>query len=326
MSPSENNATVSNENFNINICIEAASEIKSIKITNNNWAVSERRGNSTEYIGDCETSISENVNLKFGKNTIRVQVSTPDKIFASEVVVNYNAILSEYHALIIGVEEYDDDNINDLSEPVNDAQKLFDVLNQNYTFKKENITFLRNPTKSEIIGTLHKMRYSISEKDNLLIFYAGHGFWDEEMGNGYWLPRDAAHDNPVNWLPNTDLTNYLNVIKSKHTLLIADACFSGGILKTRSAFNNASAIEKLNELKSRKAITSGTLKEVPDKSVFLKYLTQRLKENSDKYMTAEQLFSSLRMAVINNSPNIPQYGTIQNVGDEGGDFIFIKKD
>ena len=182
-------------------------DVVSIIVTNNNWTVSEKGGNSTEYIGDCETSISENVNLKFGKNTIRVQVSTPDKIFASEVIVNYNAILSEYHALIIGVEEYDDDNINDLSEPVNDAQKLSDVLSQNYTFKKENITFLRNPTKSEIIGTLHKMRYSISEKDNLLIFYAGHGFWDEEMGNGYWLPRDAAHDNPVNWLPNTDLTN-----------------------------------------------------------------------------------------------------------------------
>jgi hypothetical protein len=31
--------------------------------------------------------------------------------------------------------------------------------------------------------------------------------------------------------------------------------------------------------------------------------------------------------VINNSPNqqIPQYGDIQQAGDEGGDFIFIKR-
>jgi len=29
--------------------------------------------------------------------------------------------------------------------------------------------------------------------------------------------------------------------------------------------------------------------------------------------------------VINNSDALPQYGEIQNVGDEGGDFIFLKK-
>jgi len=63
----------------------------------------------------------------------------------------------------------------------------------------------------------------------------------------------------------------------------------------------------------------------PDKSVFLDYLIRRLDENMDTYLASEQLFSSLRIAVMNNSPNIPQYGTIQNVGDEGGDFIFIRR-
>jgi hypothetical protein len=32
------------------------------------------------------------------------------------------------------------------------------------------------------------------------------------------------------------------------------------------------------------------------------------------------------MAVINNSRVIPQFGVIQDVGDEGGDFIFILRD
>ena len=63
----------------------------------------------------------------------------------------------------------------------------------------------------------------------------------------------------------------------------------------------------------------------PDKSVFIQYFIKRLHENDDKYLSAEQLYSSMRMAVINNSSIVPQYGTIQNVGDEGGDFIFIKK-
>jgi hypothetical protein len=42
-------------------------------------------------------------------------------------------------------------------------------------------------------------------------------------------------------------------------------------------------------------------------------------------VSAEELFSKMRTAVINNSENVPQFGTIQNVGDEGGDFIFIRR-
>jgi hypothetical protein len=72
-------------------------------------------------------------------------------------------------------------------------------------------------------------------------------------------------------------------------------------------------------------MTSGTFTEVPDQSVFIKYLIDRLQNNLEKYLTSEQLFSRFRMAVINNSSVLPQYGVIQDVGDEGGDFIFILK-
>ena len=83
------------------------------------------------------------------------------------------------------------------------------------------------------------------------------------------------------------------------------------------------AINKLYDLPSRKAMTSGTLTEVPDQSAFIKYLIERLLNNSEKYLSSEQLFSSFRIAVINNSNVVPQFGEIKEVGDEGGDFIFI---
>ena len=72
-------------------------------------------------------------------------------------------------------------------------------------------------------------------------------------------------------------------------------------------------------------MTSGALKEVPDESVFVKYLIRELKENQEKYLPSEILYGNFRTMVLNNSPNVPQYGTIQNVGDEGGDFIFVRK-
>ncbi len=76
---------------------------------------------------------------------------------------------------------------------------------------------------------------------------------------------------------------------------------------------------------SRKAITSGTLKTVPDQSIFLEYLLKKLNENDKKYLPAEKLFSTMKTGIINNGDNIPQYGTIQKTGDEGGDFIFKRR-
>lgn len=271
--------------------------------------------------------IEDDLELSLGANQIKVEaVTTSGKKHESSLEIVYDISSATYYALVIAVEAYDDPRINDLDQPVEDANRFIHILTNEYNFVRDNVTFMKNPTKADIIGTLHKMRGEVDNDDNLLIYYAGHGHWDEEMKTGYWLPSDADHSNPVDWLPNTDLTNYLNVLKTKHTLLIADACFSGGIFKSRRAFNNAYAVEKLYKLTSRKAITSGTLSEVPDKSVFIEYLIKRLDQNTKKYLPSEQLYSSMREAVMNNSDNIPQYGTIQSVGDEGGDFIFIRKD
>lgn len=50
-------------------------------------------------------------------------------------------IENRYHALIIGNNDYNDEAINDLDNPIPDAQKLYDVLTESYTFKKENVVF-----------------------------------------------------------------------------------------------------------------------------------------------------------------------------------------
>ena len=74
-------------------------------------------------------------------------------------------------------------------------------------------------------------------------------------------------------------------------------------------------------------MTSGALKSVPDKSVFVKYLVKDLINNDQPLLSAEQLFQTFKVAVINNSPDgqVPQFGPIAEAGDEGGDFIFLRK-
>jgi hypothetical protein len=131
------------------------------------------------------------------------------------------------------------------------------------------------------------------------------------------------------WFRNSALVDYLQAIHSKHTLVITDACFAGSIFKSRSVkLDKELAYEKIYEKPSRKAMTSGALSEVPDRSAFVKYLVKSLDDNQEKYLSSQELFNNFRMAVISNSSEdvLPQYGEIQNVGNEGGDFIFLKRD
>ena len=159
-----------------------------------------------------------------------------------------------------------------------------------------------------------------------MIFYAGHGYWDKDANIGYWLPSDATRESTVDWFRNSALVDYIQAIRSKHTLLITDACFAGSIFKARSvSMNNEIVYETIYDTPSRKAMTSGAMTEVPDKSAFVKYLIQRLDENPETYLSSQELFSSFLNAVISNSSVLPLYGEIQNVGNEGGDFIFLKR-
>jgi hypothetical protein len=234
---------------------------------------------------------------------------------------------ARFHALVIGVQQYADPSLN-LNYPVRDARALAAVLTQHYTFDPKNVTVLTNPQKDEIYRAFEKFN-SLNKDDNLLIFYAGHGKWDEQRRQGYWLPSDARPDSRVAWISNSDLKDFVRCIPTRHTLLISDACFSGGIFKTRNPglASASQAVRVMYASKSRRAMTSGALNEVPDHSVFVEYLVQRLTENKEKYLSAESMFRSMQEAVTNNSPNeqIPQFGVIGEAGDEGGNFIFIKR-
>ena len=270
--------------------------------------------------------VAQNVEMRTGFYTFHI---TRNNIPAAEqAAVKQIASEGKYFALLIGEQDYQDQHIPSLEQPLIDANNLSNALINNYTFSPDNVTILSNPSRQDFFKALEDLRAKVNSQDNVLIFYAGHGKYDDDQLQGYWFPADAMIDRRDTWISNSDLIGYLRAIKSKHTLLISDACFSGSIFKGRGIELAPRDIQELYKLPSRKAMTSGMMKPVADKSVFIEYLVKRLNDNTDKFLPAEQLFSRFKAAVINNSTTgqVPQFGEIREAGDEGGDFIFIKKE
>lgn len=273
---------------------------------------------SAEYYKDEEVIVTATDN--FGNVKDRNYI-----IQAQATGVAAAGVQRKYYALLMAVNEYSDPSFDQLSGPIEDATLLKNVLVRKYGFEEANITFLKNPKYEDMYSVFEGMQSKITPNDWLLIFYAGHGDFDKQTEIGYWIPSDASRSSRSKWFRNSMLVENIRAINSKHTFLIADACFSGGIFKTRSISNNASAeISNYMKKSSRKAITSGRLTPVPDKSVFMKYLLKALEENDQKYLPTEELYDTVRLAMRSNADTKPEYGEIQGTGDEGGNFVFIQ--
>jgi len=313
------------ENYKIKACIQSKAAISEVQVLVNGKSFSSRGFGVDD---DCTQSVDQSIKLQPGKNELEIIVKTASKTTRSEKrTIEYQSAAKSgnYHALIIAVENYQDMSFRDLEKPITDASELQNVLIKNYTFEPADVTLLKNPTKEMIISKLAYLQDRLGPDDNLLVYYSGHGIVKNEVG--YWLPSDAAKDSRMAWLSNAELRDYMNGMKAKHTLIIADACFSGSIFT--GAYRDAEefACEEMAKMKSRRAMTSGANTIVPDESVFFKYLSQKLKENTSSCLSAETLYSKIKPAVIYNSPNnhIPQFGVLPQVGDEGGNFIFRKR-
>lgn len=233
----------------------------------------------------------------------------------------------QFHALLIAANDYVDPKIADLENPVKDATELKNILQSNYTFAPNNIETLYNKSREEIMQALVVKSNAMGENDNLLIFYAGHGIAEKDKFgdvDGYWVPSSAKKGLNASYISADDINKALKRSNAKHILVVADACFSGAF--TRSLSSDASiGVQKQYSVPSRKIMASGNLEPVPDNSKFVYYLKKNLKENKEKYLTAKKLFDSFYEAILNNSETSPQYAAIKNVGDEGGEFVFIKK-
>lgn len=235
-----------------------------------------------------------------------------------------------YVALIIGNNDYDD--MPDLRTAVNDAAAMASILEDRYGFET---TVLKNASRKDVLSAMAKLRAALDYDSSLLIYYAGHGHVDEVTERGYWLPVDAARNDPTNWISTADITDMLKASPARAVLVIADSCYSGTLTRAAparlpSAEKREAFIKRMTSKRARTVFASGGVEPVEDgggggHSVFAKALLDTLKENAD-VIDAQTLFSPVRHQVVLNADQTPEYSDVRLAGHEGGDFVFVPRE
>jgi uncharacterized caspase-like protein len=233
-----------------------------------------------------------------------------------------------YHALVIGNSTYR--HLGSLKTPRADSDAVATLLARDFGFK---VTLIKDATRGDIISALSKMRANLKWSDNLLVYYAGHGIVDDATQRGYWLPVDAEEKVPTNWISTADITDMVRAIEAKHVMVVADACYSGTLMRdttarVETARDKTVWLRRIMAKRARTVLSSGGNEPVLDSgggehSVFAKAFLGALGDSAD-VIDGVSLFEQVRRPVVLNSDQTPQYADIRNAGHDGGEFVFVR--
>jgi tetratricopeptide (TPR) repeat protein len=230
--------------------------------------------------------------------------------------------------LVIGVNKYK--HWEPLKNAVKDAQDIRDVLWNKYTFASDQTYQLYDEqvTRKGILTALTKLKGEITDIDNLLIYYSGHGAYKDDIKTGYWVPYDGEQGEgaELDYLENHQLLRAISFLQAKHIFLVADACFSGSLfLGTPRGY-----IEEAESKKSRWGLSSGDLELVSDgmgqNSPFADAFLKFLRDNTKERFTVSQIAQFVKENVADVNGQHPIASPLRDLGHQnGGEYVFYLK-
>ena len=226
------------------------------------------------------------------------------------------------YLFLIGIDQYQ--HWKRLTCAVKDILDFEDVVTSRYQFEKSGITILKDSdaTFENILKEFNNLAETITNDDNLVIYYSGHGHLIEDTG--YWIPVDAnvGDENEHQFINNTVILDKVSKINSLHTFLIVDACFSGSLMR---GFKSPPKSERY---KSRRVFTSGQHNEVVSDGIaggnspFASGILNELRNNTSPYIPVSKLIAEVSIYVQRESKQVPVDDRLSHSDDQGGDFIF----
>ncbi|MFZ2898852.1 MAG: FISUMP domain-containing protein [Saprospiraceae bacterium] len=246
--------------------------------------------------------------------------------YQSDATFSATPARGKNYLLVIGIDQYL--HFPHLNNAVRDAQTFATLLQERFQFDGQHTEtlFNENATERQLLFKLRDMARLVTPEDNLVIYFSGHGEYDAILDEGYWIPVDAGAGAMEDYIPNSKIHKVLGAIKSRHTFLIIDSCFSGSLFMQ---YRSATGADRLETLPSRWGLTSGRNEVVPDGPVgshspFAESLINQLRL-SEGDLGVGELCQRVVESVAARSQQIPRGEPLRVEGHEGGQFFFRLK-
>jgi len=238
------------------------------------------------------------------------------------------------YALIFVTDKYD--NWKNLVNPIFDGRTIAGDLQKVYGFNTE---VVENPTQSQVLDKLREYaEKNYNELDQLLILFAGHGFYDETFKEGFVVTRESLPDDPGrnSYLRHSVLRSTINNNPCPHIFLVMDVCFGGTFDESTASRaldeelyrepSQSEIITRKLKYKTRKYLTSGGKEYVSDgiegrHSPFAKQFIEALEKGmgNNGILTLTELLTFVE--VLKTAPQFGKFGADQM----GSDFVFVVK-
>ena len=194
------------QNKDIVATLDTRSDGKTINIASNA---------NDQVVNIQEGSLSAEVDKNIPKNTIKY----PNR-----------------YALIIGNEDYKSRQPglsaeSNVAFAVNDASIFREYAINTLGCAPENVTLIKNATAGEMkqnIELMSQILTKLGQQGELIFYYAGHGFPDENTKVPYLVPVDIMASNIADAVKLNDVYNKFAQTNAKRITVFLDACFSGG--------------------------------------------------------------------------------------------------
>jgi hypothetical protein len=239
-------------------------------------------------------------------------------------------------ALIIGNEDYSTFQTSLKTESnveyaIHDAEIFKEYALKIFGIPSDNIIMVTNAKAIEMHQALDQTINIIKNmqgKAELYVYYAGHGFPDEQTKEPYLIPVDVTGTGLQYAIKQSDFFKRITEYPTKRVIVFLDACFSGGgrnqgLLATRGV----KIKPKENLLKGNLVVfsaSSGEQSSLPYKEkqhgLYTYFLLKKLKETKgvinlkdmSDYLTFE---IPIRSVMINNKEQNPQTRVSYELGD-----------
>lgn len=315
-------------------------EIKSIKIVIGDGNAS--RGEKPLDVAQVrEHHLKQTLNLIDGQNVIEIVAenaqggivsSSRSILVGKDAITDAIAIDRKDYGLLFAIDQYD--NWGDLVNPIEDAHSIAKILKEKYGFE---IEIIENPNQEDVFIKLGEYsQRNFKPQDQLMIFFAGHGYFDDTFGEGFVVAKNSLQNDKAKttYISHNRLRGVIDNIKSEHIFLTMDVCFGGTFdpviasargLETDETNDTEFLVRKLSQ-HTRKYLTSGGKEYVSDgipgkHSPFTLKFLEALSTGggSDRILT----ISELKTYVEKLKPE-PRLGSFGKDKPES-DFVFVVK-